>query len=409
MRPAPRRRGIVVLAWLVGVLVAVLAAVGRPAVAAAAAPPPLAQPPGTCAITPHGLVEIIDLAPVRPPPLSKSRVRAFPLFAAARDRRSSSDVPGPRWGKGPRYDDLVVGLTVYVNGDPVNLVDPDGHCAKHGPDRDTGDFGACQREMARVDLALDKRIAREDLARLSATVRAIYMHEFQSKELLLLEAQAQQLVGFLNSPLGELDLGLASGASGLLSQVKCLTTDRLCADREVGTALMHPLDTLKGLVDYQDFAGGHVARGIGNLAFGGALALGTGGVGRLTGGFGRGLMAGGIVPSEADISAITAHLNRSAFVGPGEAMVPENVAMLDRLTAASSSGVPLLGADLHFYLHELREKVLMDAGMGWTEAHPQTMAELGQEPWQLYHPSVIDQFPESFNNYYRTHAGLEPK
>jgi hypothetical protein len=134
MRPAPRRRGIVVLAWLVGVLVAVLAAVGRPAVAAAAAPPALAQPPGACALTPRGLVEIIDLAPVRPPPLSKSRVRAFPLFAAARDRRSSSDVPGPRWGKGPRYDDLVVGLTVYVNGDPVNLVDPDGHnpCSYEG-------------------------------------------------------------------------------------------------------------------------------------------------------------------------------------------------------------------------------------------------------------------------------------
>ena len=67
--------------------------------------------------------------------------------------------------------------------------------------------------------------------------------------------------------------------------------------------------------------------------------------------------------------------------------------------AAVANGVPASDVGL---LGELREKELIAAGVSYVTTHAPTMTE----PWQLYHPSVIQQFPEYFNDYYRSRAGV---
>jgi hypothetical protein len=58
-------------------------------------------------------------------------------------------------------------------------------------------------------------------------------------------------------------------------------------------------------------------------------------------------------------------------------------------------------------LHELTEADLMDAGMGYDEAH--ALAGQTHPTFSNYHPEVIDQYPERFNNNWRSYWGLESR
>jgi hypothetical protein len=75
---------------------------------------------------------------------------------------------------------------------------------------------------------------------------------------------------------------------------------------------------------------------------------------------------------------------------------PGNAAMLQRLRAGSTSP-----QDINFYMHELKESAIMNRGVGARDAHLQTLQwqgipyKAGYES-QLYHPSVIQQFPAYF-------------
>ena len=76
---------------------------------------------------------------------------------------------------------------------------------------------------------------------------------------------------------------------------------------------------------------------------------------------------------------------------------PANAAMLERLRKGCDTPV-----DRRFIDHELREADLMDSGLDARDAHLQTLEEQGipYEPAyeaELYHPDVIDQYPEHFN------------
>ena len=72
--------------------------------------------------------------------------------------------------------------------------------------------------------------------------------------------------------------------------------------------------------------------------------------------------------------------------------------MLARLKNALIEGRSIYGADASFYFHELRESQLMKGGLSYAEAHNQALAEYGVSPYSLYHPEVIEAFPDEFNN-----------
>ena len=88
-----------------------------------------------------------------------------------------------------------------------------------------------------------------------------------------------------------------------------------------------------------------------------------------------------------------------------------NSAMYSRLTKSFESGTALTGTDAAFYQHELLESSLMDSGMGARAAHLETLGQQGM-PYapgyeaQLYHPTVIQQFPAWFSQAAKTAAGV---
>jgi filamentous hemagglutinin len=76
--------------------------------------------------------------------------------------------------------------------------------------------------------------------------------------------------------------------------------------------------------------------------------------------------------------------------------------MYSRLTSAFESSEPLTGIDANFYTHELTESGLMNSGMSYGETHAATLEMQGLElnaatPAQLYQPSIILKYSESFN------------
>ncbi|MCT7994828.1 hypothetical protein [Laspinema olomoucense] len=80
---------------------------------------------------------------------------------------------------------------------------------------------------------------------------------------------------------------------------------------------------------------------------------------------------------------------------PGE--FPQNRAMLNRLNTALIEGRQISGADLSFYYHELKEAELMTKGLSYKEAHTAALQFYRVSPFSLYHPEVIQQFPDEFN------------
>ncbi len=112
--------------------------------------------------------------------------------------------------------------------------------------------------------------------------------------------------------------------------------------------------------------------------------------------FGK-LQGSDIRVSERGINIIENHLSRPVFQEPDGAMAPENEAMLQRLRAALEEGSTISGADASFYMHEIYESTLMDQGMLPEEAHPASFARYDVSPFSIYHPDVIQTFPERFN------------
>jgi hypothetical protein len=50
---------------------------------------------------------------------------------------------------------------------------------------------------------------------------------------------------------------------------------------------------------------------------------------------------------------------------------------------------------------------MMGRGMSYEAAHAASIAKYDVSPFSLYHPEVIQQFPEMFNNAWRAFWGLE--
>ena len=117
---------------------------------------------------------------------------------------------------------------------------------------------------------------------------------------------------------------------------------------------------------------------------------------------------GGTMATREGLIGISEHLSQ---LPEGGGLDPGNFAMYNRLTTAFESGQPLSGVDATFYQHELIESSLMDAGMDARAAHLETLSQQGI-PYapgyeaQLYHPTVIQQFPTYFSPAARAAAGV---
>ncbi len=107
--------------------------------------------------------------------------------------------------------------------------------------------------------------------------------------------------------------------------------------------------------------------------------------------------AEGVTVTEEGLATVTQHLAQFGEYGPNEAM-------LERLGAAVDSTVS--GADANFYTHELLEAENMASGLSYEEAHAAALEEAGVSPYSVYHPDVIEQFPELFNDAWRAYWGL---
>lgn len=79
--------------------------------------------------------------------------------------------------------------------------------------------------------------------------------------------------------------------------------------------------------------------------------------------------------------------------------------MIDRL--ASHMGLEVTGADANFYTHELLESEYMTSGMSYEAAHAAALQRAGVSPFSLYHPEVIEQFPEHFNSNWHAFWGMK--
>jgi hypothetical protein len=108
-------------------------------------------------------------------------------------------------------------------------------------------------------------------------------------------------------------------------------------------------------------------------------------------------LEGGVTVTREGLSRLSEHLAQF-----GEH--PPNQAMLRRLESAVDSAVS--GADANFYTHELLEAGHMAAGMDYEAAHAAALGEAGVSPFSLYHPEVIEEFGEFFNDAWRTFWGL---
>jgi hypothetical protein len=117
---------------------------------------------------------------------------------------------------------------------------------------------------------------------------------------------------------------------------------------------------------------------------------------------------GGTMATREGLIGISEHLTQ---LPGGGGIDPANAAMYSRLTTAFENGQALTGTDAAFYQHELLESSLMDSGMGARAAHLETLSQQGI-PYapgceaQLYHLTVIQQFPTYFNPAAQAAAGV---
>lgn len=116
--------------------------------------------------------------------------------------------------------------------------------------------------------------------------------------------------------------------------------------------------------------------------------------------------------SPADLARITQHLNNVAQMQGDSFMsspycAPER-AMLGRLLGGQDSA-----QDLAFFMHESLEADYCEAGKGSVDKnnpeavnqflkdiHERTLSQQGNTTRDLYHPSVIQQYPQYFGDFY---------
>jgi hypothetical protein len=79
---------------------------------------------------------------------------------------------------------------------------------------------------------------------------------------------------------------------------------------------------------------------------------------------------------------------------------PENTAMINRIENALRNGQPITGADASFYMHEIAESTMMQNGFAYELAHELALQKYDVSPYSLYHPEVIQQYSEVFNENY---------
>ncbi len=82
--------------------------------------------------------------------------------------------------------------------------------------------------------------------------------------------------------------------------------------------------------------------------------------------------------------------------------VPENRAMASRLEDALKNGQRVTGADASFYMHEVSESTYMSRGMDYDSAHAAAFKKYDVSPYSVYHPEVIRQYPDFFNQNWRS-------
>jgi RHS repeat-associated protein len=120
---------------------------------------------------------------------------------------------------------------------------------------------------------------------------------------------------------------------------------------------------------------------------------------------------GPIKVSEEEIQIIQEHLSTWPLTEDDGSIAPENQAMIARLQEALSNGTEITGADANFYLHELYERTLMkDApytDVAYDAAHAASLKRYGVSPFAVYHPDVIERFPERFNSSWFKYWGRE--
>jgi hypothetical protein len=106
-----------------------------------------------------------------------------------------------------------------------------------------------------------------------------------------------------------------------------------------------------------------------------------------------------ITPTQAEIDLIEQHLSKFPKDAP-------NAAMLARIKTALQEGRALVGADAHFYAHELLEqkvmKELMQGGHytfkeAYDVAHRYALDFYRASNYSVYHPDVIKANPAEFN------------
>ena len=95
----------------------------------------------------------------------------------------------------------------------------------------------------------------------------------------------------------------------------------------------------------------------------------------------------------AGIERIRWHLEFQ--VGRGAHKDPPNAAMIQRLVEGKWDA-----ADRSFYRHEIHESHLRQRGMSQREAHEATLREFGEMQMDLYHPNVIQTYPQYFSEPY---------
>jgi RHS repeat-associated protein len=107
-----------------------------------------------------------------------------------------------------------------------------------------------------------------------------------------------------------------------------------------------------------------------------------------------------ITATEQGIAKIEDHLSQFGEWGP-------NTAMIGRLKDAVANGGRLSGADANFYLHELAESTMMEAGQSYEAAHAAALLEYGHSPYSLYAPDVVNAFTHLFNANWRNFWGIK--
>ncbi|UUW92399.1 RHS repeat-associated core domain-containing protein [Pimelobacter simplex] len=114
-----------------------------------------------------------------------------------------------------------------------------------------------------------------------------------------------------------------------------------------------------------------------------------------------GASSGAVISSSSlldDAARIESHLTRLDHS-------PANDAMLARIRGAATDGRPLTEGEKNFMTHELAEAGLMDGGMSYVRAHE--LAGKTHPTFANYDPDVIKQFPQLFNQNWRNYWGIE--